>query len=141
MSKTAEDEIAEEHDDRTPYEVARERLEANRKVAMRANSLRSKPMSSMPATSTGTHGLYTQLASLQMGKARQEKIRDALLEHVARCEDEIARCEVETERLKARIETLDARNPSNRTVGTGATASNRDEDSVESLEEAFRFKY
>lgn len=130
-------------DERTPYEAARERLEENRKAAMRANSLRSRPLSSMPATSTGTHGLYTQLASLQMGKARQEKIRDALLEQVARCEDEIARVEVETDRLKARIDAIDARKRGRRAVERVApdSASDEDQQTANDLEQAFRFKY
>jgi hypothetical protein len=130
-------------DERTPYEIARERLEQNRKAAMRGSRMHSKPISTMPATSTGTHGLYTQLASLQMSKARQEKIREALLEQIARCEDEIARVDVETARIKQRIDLMDARSSTGRAVprtGPSGSASPKDETS-ESLEEAFRFKY
>jgi hypothetical protein len=131
-------------DERTPYEIARDKLEQNRKAAMRSARLRSKPLSTMPATSTGTHGLYTQLASLQMSKARQEKIREALLEQVARCEDEIARVDIETQRLKERIDAIDAATESPRKVARTApkaASHSADDSSVESLEEAFRFKY
>ncbi len=131
-----------ETDERTPYEVARDRLEQNRKAAIsRTSRLRSKPLSTMPMTSTGTHGLYTQLASLQMSKTRQEKIREALLEQIARCEEEIARVEVETNMIRARIDQLDGRPNAAPLPTANSASSKRAETTAESLEEAFRFKY
>lgn len=74
-----------------------------RRSPRRSSTLRSKPLSTMPKSKSGTHTVYTRVANLQMSKARQEKIRDALATQLQRCNEEIERLEDESRALLARI--------------------------------------
>ena len=98
-------------------------------VIKRSSRLRSRPLSTMPMGTTGVHGLYVEIANLQMSKARQEKIRDALAAQIAACEAEILRVQTATELLLAKIEQM---------TGEPAKPENKDRPA---LSRAFKFKY
>lgn len=53
----------------------------------------SRPRSSKDVATDSSHSSHIELASLQMAKARQEKIRDALIDQVQSCEAEIQQLE------------------------------------------------
>lgn len=55
----------------------------------RPSSSRPRPTYGMPQGEAQTHSLYMEIANLQMTRARQVKIRDALLAQIANCENEI----------------------------------------------------
>lgn len=75
----------------------------------RPSSSRPRPTSGMPQGEAQTHSLYMEIANLQMTRARQVKIRDALLAQIANCEDEIDLAEARTAALMARIAEIESR--------------------------------
>lgn len=85
-------------------DTSRQTRPADRQVVRRSSQLRSKPISTMPPSQSGggEHAIYTQIASLQVAKARQQKIRDSLLDQVAQCDEAIARAEDEIRELMNR---------------------------------------
>jgi hypothetical protein len=74
-----------------------------RPYVRRSSALHSKPLSSMPVQRDNIHTLYIEIASLQMTRARHEKVRDALLEQVRRSEEAILEAENGITRLLERI--------------------------------------
>lgn len=75
-----------------------------------------RPRSSKDASTDTSHSSHIELASLQMAKARQEKIKEALLEQVRSCEAEIQQLE---HQIQAQLDEL------------GLTRENDDENSSE----------
>jgi hypothetical protein len=65
----------------------------------------------MPQGEAQTHALYMEIANLQMTRARQIKIRDALLGQIANCEDEIARADERTAQLLEQIAQVEGKEP------------------------------
>jgi hypothetical protein len=59
----------------------------------RSSALRGKPLSSMPVNRDNIHSLYIEIASLQMTRARHEKVREALAQQVRRSEEAILEAE------------------------------------------------
>ena len=75
----------------------------------RPSATRARPTSGMPQGEAQTHALYMEIANLQMTRARQIKIRDALLGQIANCEDEIERADARTAQLLAQIARLEGK--------------------------------
>lgn len=87
----------------------------------------------MPARAEQVHSLYVEIANLQMAKARQQKIKEALLSQIANCDSEIQHVDRVTAELRAKIDSIDptlkpAKNP-NSSESEPASSS------------AFKFKY
>ena len=107
----------------------------------RPSSSRPRPPSAMPRGQASTHTIYLEIASLQMTRARQIKIRDALLAQVEGCDEEIALTERRTRELLAQIEQIEGRAQ----PAAPAPAAPRRRDEAPTVEElrsgAFTFKY
>lgn len=69
----------------------------------RSSALRGKPLSSMPVNRENIHSLYIEIASLQMTRARHEKVREALAQQVRRSEEAILEAEQAITHLLERI--------------------------------------
>lgn len=104
----------------------------------------------MPSGAAETHTLYMEIASLQMTRARQIKIRDALREQIARCDAEIERCESRCQQLQSQIderEEAPRRGAKRRASATGASPGTKSSEersgpTVADLRAgAFTFKY
>jgi uncharacterized coiled-coil protein SlyX len=74
----------------------------------RPSSMRSKSLSTMPTGHGGTHQMYLEIASLQMAKARQERIRDSLRQQVDEAQRQITNARHRTSQLLAQIEDSQA---------------------------------
>ena len=112
-----------------------------RRVVRRSSQLRSKPISTMPASQSGDneHTIYTQIASLQIAKARQQKIKDSLLDQVAQCDEAIARAEQEVAQLmeRAGIESV----PKDGRRQAASTSAQRDDEPDDSDPSDFHYQY
>lgn len=72
----------------------------------RSSALRSRPLSSMPVDRNNLHGLYIEIASLQMAASRHQNVRDSLLVQLRRSEEAIANAERDIATLQAQIDRL-----------------------------------
>ncbi len=112
-----------------------------RPPSARPTASRPRPSSAIPQTGAGVHSLYVEMANLQMSKARQEKIRDALLEQVRRCEAEIARVDTRCEELQADIDARQSGQPRRlRRRGPESSSTQRGL-SVDEWADSLTFKY
>lgn len=89
----------------------------------RSSSLRSRPLSSMPVDRNNLHGLYIEIASLQMAASRHQNVRDSLLVQLRRSEEAIANSEREIAILEKEIRRLRDQSPTSRTTRSKSSPS------------------
>lgn len=65
----------------------------------RPSSMSSRSLSTMPKSDGETHQLYLEIASIQMAKARQERIEDSLQQQVDECRRQISQARQRTDEL------------------------------------------
>lgn len=80
----------------------------------RPSSMSSRSLSTMPKSDGETHQLYLEVASIQMAKARQERIEASLQQQVDECRRQISEARERTDEL-----LREARQREDREVDTG----------------------
>lgn len=128
----------ESTDDRPSADEAAAESGSSRGVAAaptrRPSSMRSKSLSTMPTSDGETHQLYLEIASLQMAKARQERIRDSLQQQVDEARRQIANARDRTDELLDRARQREKR--------SGAEAGRPDgADDADDADEPDTFEY
>jgi hypothetical protein len=101
------------HDDNDPSERSGSRG-VSAAPTRRPSSMSSRSLSTMPKSDGETHQLYLEVASIQMAKARQERIEASLQQQVDECRRQISQARSRTDEL-----LREARQRENRRTDSG----------------------